>query len=308
MPSGKSWLLFIFINLGVILFLWSITFFITLQDIKDNWSVYRCNPIYFPFSNNLQQDFTYCVQTIQTNYIGNLLQPLTFTTNTISNSLSNVIDEMNSIRAMFDKIRTYFSTLIQSVFGVFLNIIIEFQKIIISMRDLMGKTIGIMVTLMYMIDGSIKTMNSTWNGPQGQIVRTLGKCFYPNTKIQLHNHSFKKIKHLSLGDVLIDGSIVEATMKINNQSTTSPTIHFYKIIHPNSSFPIYVTGEHFVFNQENQQWIPVKEYKYASLSKKTYPYFSCIITNTHRIPIQNELFWDWEDFHLKNKNRIQNES
>ncbi len=29
--------------------------------------------------------------------------------------------------------------------------------------------------------------------------------------------------------------------------------------------------------------------------------FSCLITNTHKIPIGKELFWDWEDHFVKFK-------
>ena len=50
------------------------------------------------------------------------------------------------------------------IMGVFLNLIIEFQKIIIGIRDLVGKVAGIMATLLYIMDGSIKTIKSVVEG------------------------------------------------------------------------------------------------------------------------------------------------
>ena len=75
--------------------------------------------------------------------------------------------------------------------------IFEFQKIIIGIKDVIGKVIGIMVTLMYVLDGRIKTMQSSWNGPPGQMVRALGgSCFHPDTLILLKNGKVKTMENI----------------------------------------------------------------------------------------------------------------
>jgi acetolactate synthase-1/2/3 large subunit len=62
---------------------------------------------------------------------------------------------------------------------------------------------------------------------------------------------------------------------------------------------IFVTGEHFIFDKETNKWIQVKDYKNATIQKDfIIDYFSCLITTNRRIPIDNELFWDWEDDEL----------
>jgi hypothetical protein len=192
------------------------------------------------------------------------------------------------------------SSTIQSVFGVFLNLVIEFQKITISIKDLIGKTIGIMVSLMYVLDGSILTMGSTWNGPPGQMVRALGKCFDPETKVRLQNGDIKMMKDVDLGDILENGSIVESVMKIDNKRDHVP---LYVIKgHGVNKEDIYVTGSHLVFNDATKQFCKIEDYNNAKLSdKKTY-WFSCLITSDHKIQIGCEVFWDWEDHFLKLKN------
>jgi hypothetical protein len=201
--------------------------------------------------------------------------------------------EINYVREMFNKIRSLFSSIIQSVFGVFLNLIIEFQKVIIGIKDMIGKTIGILVTTLYMMDGSIKTMKSAWNGPPGQMVKALGKCFHPDTLIKLQNQKVLKISEVNLGDVLEDGSIVEATMKIDNKREPHK---LYKIEKQGvDSQDIYVTGSHLLYNSNMYKFILVKDYIEASVSDIKTDYFSCLITNTHRIKIGNKVFWDWED-------------
>ena len=32
-------------------------------------------------------------------------------------------------------------------------------------------------------------------------------------------------------------------------------------------------------------------------NEKKSSWYSCLITNTHRIPIRNYIFWDWEDYY-----------
>jgi hypothetical protein len=213
--------------------------------------------------------------------------------------LGQFLGFIQNIRAMFDKIRTFIVNIIQSIFGVFLNLIIEFQKIIIGIKDLIGKTIGIMVSLMYTMDGSIKTMRSVWNGPPGQLVRALGKCFYPNTLILLKNGEKKYMKDLNLGDVLSDGSIVETVMKIDNKREPIP---FYVIKGVGiEGDDIYVTGSHLVFDKNTNKFIKVQDYSKAIKTDFITEWFSCLITSNHKIPIGNEVFWDWEDHFVKMK-------
>ena len=171
MPSGKNWVNFIYINLAFGIYIAGVFYFSQLAEIKANWPLYRCNPMYMPLADDVQTNFTYCIQTMQTDLMGHLLQPLTFITSSITNMLGGFMNEINMVRAMFDKIRNLITSIIEKIFGIFLNLVIEFQRITISIKDLIGKTIGIMLTLMYVMDGSIKTMNSTWSGPPGQLIR-----------------------------------------------------------------------------------------------------------------------------------------
>jgi hypothetical protein len=266
-----------------------------LQVIKNKMAGNSCKPLYIPVSDNMVQDFVFCIQNMQTSYMGYLLQPLTFLTSSITNIVGNTVTEINSIRAMFNKVRTFISDIIQSVFGVFLNLVIEFQRITIGIKDLIGKTIGVMVTLMYMIDGSIKTMNATWNGPPGQMVQALGKCFHPNTLLKLQSGQYKQMRHMQLGDVLSDGSVVDAVLKIRN----SEKHVFFKIPRKDSPVCIYVTGSHLIWDPRTETFQLVEKSSVAIPTKRRVPWFSCLITNTHRIPIDEYVFWDWEDHFVK---------
>jgi hypothetical protein len=293
MPSGKNWINFVYVNLAFGLYIAGVFFFSQLQNVKDNWATYRCNPMYMPLADDIDSNFVYCIQNSMSSFMGFIMQPLTFLTSSMSGMLSGFLNEINMVRAMFDKIRTFISSSIQSIFGVFLNLVIEFQKIIIGIKDLVGKSIGIMVTLMYVLDGSVKTMKSAWNGPSGQLVQALGKCFHPETKIKLQNGNIVYMKDINLGDVLENGAIVEATMKLDNKINPIP-LYIIKSEGVNGE-NIYVTGAHLIFDNECKKYVKVENYVKAVKTEMIIDWFSCLITSDHKIVVGTEHFWDWED-------------
>jgi len=294
MPTMNNYLNLLYVNLGFIAQITVMMYFKSALEIRDNWPLYRCNPPYWIFSKNISEDFTYCVQNTQMNMMGYLLQPLNYMISSLTSIGGQFAESINNVRVMFSSMRNFISEIIQNVFGVFLNLIVEFQKIIISIKDMVGKMIGIVVTIMYVLDGSIKTMNSAWAGPSGQLVRAIGSCFHPHTTITLDNGTVCQMENAPLGAKLKGGGNIFAVLKVNNAKKEP----LYKIRSSRGS-DIFVTGEHFVLDKTNNQWVQVKNYAKAEIQPSFIPdYFSCLITTDGRIRIEEEIFWDWEDDEL----------
>jgi len=298
MPTMSNYMSFIYVNLGFLAQITAMMYFKSILEIKKNWPIYRCNPPYWFFSDNIAEDFAYCVQNTQVNMMGILLQPLNYMI-TVLGSIGGAFGEaINNIRIMFSSIRDFFTSIIENVFGVFLNIVVELQKTTVSIKDMVGKIIGVVATILYVLDGSIKTMNSAWDGPPGQLVKaigSIGSCFHPETKIKLKNGEVFCMKDVPLGAELEDGCKVFSVMKIANFFNDP----LYKIKGGVNDEDIYVTGEHFIFDKTSKLWIQVKNYKEAVKQYDIYSdWFSCLITTNRQIPIEKHLFWDWEDDEL----------
>jgi hypothetical protein len=293
MPTGNNWFLFVLVNVLFAAYISVVYYTASASDIKENWNSYRCNPMYMPMSDDIESDFSYCVQNIQSGIMGHMLQPITFITSSLANVMGSTMGELNSVRQMFNKIRTFISNIIQSVFAVFLNLIIEFIRIIIGMRDLFGKTIGSMASLMYVMEGSIMTMKSAWNGPSGQLVRALGKCFHPDTQIQLITGEIKKMRDAELGDVLENGSTVDCVMRIHNK--TNPEVLYTLSGAGVNGDDVLVTGSHSVWCRDKNAFVFIRDYAKAKKTNIQLDWFSCLITNDHKIGIADEIYWDWED-------------
>jgi len=108
------------------------------------------------------------------------------------------------------------------------------------------------------------------------------RCFAPETTIQLKNGTTRQMKNLELGDVLINGSIVEATMNIRNHNDP-----YYKI------GDIHVTGSHYV--KDGNVYKQVRNFSKAEPTDKVAKVVCCLVTNDHKIPVGDFVFWDWED-------------
>ena len=102
------------------------------------------------------------------------------------------------------------------------------------------------------------------------------------------------MKNLKLGDVLINGSIVDAVMKIKNENDP-----YYKL--PGN---ILVTGSHYV--KYGGKYIHVKNVPEAKHIDKVDPVVYCLVTSDHKIPVGNYTFWDWEDNLIPTRHNLDN--
>jgi hypothetical protein len=302
MPTLNNYFVFVMINLAFMAQVLAMAYFRSAADIKENWPLYRCNPPYWVFSENVSDDFTYCIQNTQVNTMGYLLQPITYLIANLTSFVGDLGGSLNNVRQMISGIRGFTGDIIKNIFGVFLNLVIEFQKMIITIKDMVGKLIGVVVTILYVLDGSIKTMNSTWNGPPGQLVKAIGSCFHPETKIKVKSGEIYAMKDLPLGAELSDGGNVFAVLKVDNVKK-EPLYKIKDINNTNANANainiIYVTGNHFILDPVTNKFIKVKDYKDAEFQTEVHSdWFSCLITTNRRIKIGKHVFWDWEDDEL----------
>jgi hypothetical protein len=251
------------------------------------------------FGHDTASNFTYCIQNMQSNYMGYLMQPLHYNFGVMGNVAATLTQGLSDVRAFFNNIRNYVTSIVQSIFGVFLNILIEFQRVTIDMKDLFGKLIGIMATLMYTLTGAIMTMKSAWAGPPGQLTRAL--CFHPNTKIKLKDGTFVAMKDVPLNAILKSGSKVCAVMNISNLDEKGEYIEqLYQLddgekVDDTKKEKILVSGSHLVYEKETKRFIPVESLNNIIISNTNSENLTCLITTDHIIPIGKWIFHDWED-------------
>jgi hypothetical protein len=275
-------------------------FVVGYRIVKENWPIYKCNPMIMPFASFFGHDtadnFTYCVQKMQTSFMGTLLKPINSNINAMSNVAAGLTNSTSFIREFSDSFSNNLGSVFSTLFSTFYNVMIEIQKTFANLKDTFGKLIGIMITMMYILSGSMMTMESLWNGPPGQMIKFL--CFHPDTKLTLKNGEKYSMKDLPLNSVLKNGAIVGAVMNISNLDKNGKHIEsMYKLPrnHSSNADHIIVSGSHLVYDTTVKQFVPVKEVVAAEHSEIICDTLACLITSDHTIAIGDWLFHDWED-------------
>jgi hypothetical protein len=147
-----------------VLYIAGVFYYGQIAQIKANWPLYRCNPMYMYLADDIESNFVFCIQNMQTGFMGYLLQPLTYVTSSISGMLGGFLGEINMVRAMFDKIRTFFESISKEIMGRIMNIMVPLQQIIISFKDLIGKIQGTMTAGLFTVNVEQQGLDVVWSG------------------------------------------------------------------------------------------------------------------------------------------------
>lgn len=292
MKFKDSFLALLIIGLFIGMYLFSLVA-VGLKKIEQNWPEYRCNPIVMPFSSQFGHDpienFTFCISNIQSNMMGFFLQPIHFIVSMLGDFGGVIAEAIQKIRELQNFIRNGVAGITGDIMGIFMNILIQFQRLIMGIKDLISKIMGTATVVLYLVNSQMLLGESIWKGLPGQVLRTL--CFHPDTPLKLKNGKYVKMKDIKLGSILENGSRVKAVLRIEGGKEQP----FYKIHSKILKSDIFVTAEHQIKNPNTGEFIYVQDYDKAEETTEFSEELSCLVTDNHLIPIGEYTFWDWED-------------
>jgi hypothetical protein len=268
-----------------------------IQNIKDNWPLYRCQPLVMPFASSFGHDtgqnFSYCIQNIQTNFMDELLKPINFNIDFLGGITADLTDSLNFARGFMDIFRVNLKGIFQNLFGTLFNIMVEVQRMVINVKDMIAKMTGIIMAMLYVLNGSMLTMKSAWAGPPGKLVRAL--CFHPETNLKLQNGEMYPMKNIPLNSILPNGSRVCAVMQISNLDENGNFVEKMYKVKRELDEDIIVSGSHLVYDTTLGDFVHVEDLSVAEISDVNCDVLYCLITSDHTIQIGDWIFHDWED-------------
>jgi len=282
--------------IGAVMYMYALG---NIKDLKDNWQEYKCNPAYMPFAGFVGQDvfrnFTDCTMKSFKDYTGFVVDPIMSQFSNVADVVSDIDDSMSSMRTMMAQTRTGFLGIVGMVFGKLENLMSQFQYIIIRMRTLLARVIGIMMSFMYIFYGGMRTGESVQNGPIGQTISFL--CFDLDTELDLVDGTKEKIKNVKLGTVLRNFEIVTSKYIISGED-----VPMYQLGN------VKVSGSHRVVYQGS--YIKVQDHPDAIPSSEC-EILTCINTTRHHIYIGDHIFLDFventDEHLLKTKRHLLEE-
>jgi hypothetical protein len=230
-----NWILTILIFIIIISFNLYAVFVSMYDDINDNWGEYKCNPSVMPFASTFGHDTTSnfygCVQNTQSTFMSYMLAPINHGMNSLTDVGTQFQGTLQNVRGFVSEIRSKIVSIVEFIYGAFVNTVVEFQKLTISMRDLFHKIMGVIITFLYFVDGSIKALNSLWKGPVGGAVRTVQRfrlpnpfCFSRDTKIpiidRISNETiYTSVDKINIGDTIYNTNVKGTVWLLNDKKT-----------------------------------------------------------------------------------------
>ena len=258
-----------------------------LDEIKQNWIEYRCNPMYMPFASLVGVDtsgnFMRCTARSFQDYAGFIMDPINQLFGTFLNMFSSIADSLNSMRAMFNGIRTAFLGIVTMIFGKLANTMSAMQYLMIRIRTVFLRVSGVMMSMMNIMSTGISSGKSVVNGPIGKTISFL--CFAPETRVKLLDGTLTDMSDVCVGDILQGNHTVTGTYVLIGGDVP---LYRYK--------NILVTGSHRIADGTR-----VDELKDAVFTLEKRSVLACLDTDTGYIETASgDQFRDFEFYSQEN--------
>ena len=146
------------------------------EIIKKDWDKNRCNPMYIPFSGKIHkrenqtekeatsENLEYCLGNITKDVANNAFKPVNMITESVSKIFAGFFEALNSLRNMFDYVRTKIGKILASVMLKIMIILLPLQRVIMSINDIFQKSGGLVFTSMMILTGSYMTVMAGIDG------------------------------------------------------------------------------------------------------------------------------------------------
>jgi hypothetical protein len=291
-----------------------------VKDLRENWVQYRCHPLYMAFAEKIEpsvstaDNFSHCMTLFTHSIFSYALEPIHAMFGMVGGALNDMEGDMGVFRSVIVKLQGFVLSFAANVFGKLLNTIMVLIQQLTTVRDIMHRITGSTGYAAMIIDAVVQSIMSVFNFALS-IVQALvimifalsiivslffpelliftiplgaalgiSFCFAPETQIELQDGRSVSIPNIRIGDVLKDGSVVEGTLVF-----VCPNEMELFVLDD-----VVVSGGHLVYHEG--MWKSVFEHPEArKYSGGHIEHLYCLITDTHRIPIRNTLFADYEE-------------
>ena len=143
-----------------------------VQPIIADWNNQRCSPAVMPFAGLINppqgmsafdftaQNFESCTQSILEQIVGYAFEPIYYIMNVITNTIKELSEAVQSLRALFDRMRKAIKGVGEDIFARNLNMLLPIVNVFEKLRSILGKTQATLVSGVYTVYGAFVTIES----------------------------------------------------------------------------------------------------------------------------------------------------
>lgn len=243
-----------------------------LNSTVDNWSRLRCSPLIMPFAEffgyDSSENFNYCVRTMMQSQSGEFFQPIYAVLGQYSGSLGLVINTINGFRKALGNFKLSTDAFVGNVMAKIQSMIFQLRITFMRMMTLMNRVYGTMYSIIWMGTSALTAGISIGDNELVNFIFEL--CFAPDTTVRMLDGTLRTMDTLQIGDQLEGGQRITSVFRIKGDRT--PMVRIGSDV---------VSGEHQVFCEETQEWIPARLHPAAD-STDSLPLLICLNVEGHR--------------------------
>ena len=284
-----STFLLILISGFLVLIMYIIAAISNYNEIRTNWSHYRCMPQITAFAKFYGYDFNetmnFCVgESVKANAPG-VIDPIYRGINTITGVVDGVYNEVVGIGAGIGSLLKGFNDFVVNFINSFRLLGTRVRMSVIRLKDIFGRLYGIFISFALAAISAITFGENLICNPLVVFLGTISGvdicCFAPETRIRMADGSAKPISAIVIGDHLASGATVCSTYRFDGAGVPM----------------VYLNGVH-VSTNHYLQGSKVGEHPEA-LEGEQLSRLWCLGTSNNIIPIVTEIgdmdFADYEE-------------
>lgn len=142
---------------------------IRIKSIRKDWPAQRCNPVYIPFAGMIHQmdgktklesgqiNFMYCQNNILNRITDKFFSPIYYIIKIVNIVFINILNALNYIRNFLGYIKERILQIIGPLILKIMDMLHPITLILLYIKDIFAKTIGILKSLVGVIVGSMYT-------------------------------------------------------------------------------------------------------------------------------------------------------
>jgi ABC-type multidrug transport system fused ATPase/permease subunit len=156
-----------------------------LNYVKENWNELKCDPRYAPFAGMVMteegkgffeagtENANYCFNRVLREAADEAMMPYHAIINIYNNLTQKLLNIYNNIRNLLNDVRNKMTAQFEEQYKRLINSVIPIQRMIITIKDIMAKMKGAMITSVYPMLGLYFSLKSAINGIYNVIVKIL---------------------------------------------------------------------------------------------------------------------------------------
>lgn len=312
----------------ILILIFTITYIYIVHNfkyIKENWSRYKCNPLYSPFAGLFQNDpdskknlikagvrnISSCLWKTSKGFFAILIKPMMFIINIIISLLGKIKTTLDTFRQQLIVIRKMLMQIVKQVMSRLENLVAVFLNTFLKLRDTTKKSLATFKLLNFMLQTTSLSLQSMINGPIGSLAKIAGKygylmtyfllgpisfkmfpslwlpvfCFNKDFKIKT-NQGITEISNIKLGDKIFGGGVVKGIYNFLNLNPQQCLVS-----------DGLISRNHIIYNCG--MWKPAGEI-YKLYNKKSPTTVHCLSVDNNIIHGKDGIYRDWDEINDNN--------